>query len=340
MSAQCQNCTAPSPAAFLCRVCTSDLRAMLRRLAEGPYVPANAQGRTRSGGRWYIERRSPGLIENLADHAVGKSKLGEPSKRTKSDEVPLPFNGRASDLLDGVRNTLSTIVRDVCESRGTILPPSLTAAARNGRNNIGVLTEMPRWLSGQISAISGDESAGQHFADVDRLVKAIERAIDRRTTRKWLGECPTWDEDTRRACGMDLYACDDAIEVYCRKCRCAHKCARLKLLQQNDLDCKNITWDQVLKANRMQPEGFRIDERKLRHWRANSKLKIHRFLRPCSCLHPHAKHHRKGCALCECERYDGREVINRHSDTDEPLYRWPDVRKLRTEVPKRKARTA
>ena len=100
----------------------------------------------------------------------------------------------------------------------------------------------------------------------------------------------------------------------------------------NKIEYENITWEQLLKANRMQPEGFRIDERKLRHWRNDGKLKSYRFLRPCSCGHPHARHHKQGCSNCtDCKGYDGREVINRHSDDDEPLYRWPDVRKLRGE---------
>ncbi|WP_198938836.1 hypothetical protein, partial [Mycobacterium sp. NS-7484] len=209
--------------------------------------------------------------------------------------------GEASTLLDALNNALSTIVRDLCESRGQAVP-ALSASG------------CARWLAANVGAIACDESAGHVHGEILAYVKRIERVIDRPAKRVWLGPCPTWDEQARKACGTDLYAIEDAVEVYCRTCRSTHNCNRLKLLQQNDIERKLLTWDDVLRANKWQPDDCRVSERTLRSWRNTGRLKPRGWLRP-----------------------NGRHGGTQHSTDDQPLYRWSDVRRLRAEKPQRVA---
>jgi hypothetical protein len=227
-------------------------------------------------------------------------------------------NSRASRLLDRIQNSLSTIVRDLCESRGLDLPPSVATGSRTG---VAACTGMARWLSGQLSAISASEGAGQTFNEIHRFVGddkrdgEIVRLINRPVPMRVLGKCPTWIEGKQAICGTELSCRQDVVEVYCRACRHTHNPDRLQLLLMKDLERKKITIKKILEVNRIQPEEYRIPESTLRDWRRDSKLKPRGYRRP-----------------------DGREVITRHSADDVPLYLWADVQKLRMERPARKVK--
>ncbi len=174
-----------------------------------------------------------------------------------------------------------------------------------------------QWLYGNVHALACDESAGHWRAEVDTLVRSIVSVIDRPTRRTWLGDCPTWNENTRTVCGVTLWAPEDGVEVTCPRCRQAHNCNRLRLLQFSDLERTKVTWERILKANKSQPPDRQIPERTLRSWRNNTddqppRLRVRGYQRP-----------------------DGSRGIHRRSDEDIELYLWPDVRKLRDERPQK-----
>jgi hypothetical protein len=293
----CQSCSGRATL-WICASCTNQLRDLLRSLVTGPEVAG---------------RPSSGLLEDLADVVLKRTKLGSGAgHRKRGDDMPALYepdteNGKRTKqaeavmLLDAIGNGLSTIVRDICESRGAEYPALGT-------------TGCARWLATNVGAIACDESAGVWHGEIHGYVRRIEHVIDRPMRRVWLGPCPTWNDQTRKACGTDLHAREDAIEVYCRACRATHNCNRLKLLQQGDLDREPITWEQLLKANRYQPDEFKVSERTLQVWRKAGKLKPRGWLRP-----------------------NGRHGGTQRSTDDEPLYRWSDVRKLRAEKPQRVA---
>lgn len=234
-------------------------------------------------------------------------------------------NARAVNMLDKVHNALTTIVRDLCESRGVELPASV---AQGGQTPLVACKRLARWLSEHVDVIAGGEDAGHTLTEIRGFVGDarrdgdIGRIVNRPVPMRWLGRCPTWNEDRRSACGFELRCRQDAAEVFCPRCRQVHNPDRLQLLMMNDLERKKLTWDQVLKANRIQPEEYRIPERTLRHWRQPgengepAKLKPRGYLRP-----------------------DGRHVINRHTNEDVPLYLWPDVRRLRAATSDRRVDT-
>jgi hypothetical protein len=382
MTAACQVCTAPSPNAFLCRSCTKTLHQMLDdlewwldRLAEEAvgHVRKGDGGRrgSRANGVKGDDDALTGCTCGHSHHeGVGCGHLNEHGFRDCACEAYVAdvaklraralaagrVNVRAGRMLHRVQNMITTIVRDLCETRGVpvhsvrAVPPSFIGPLLP--NDIRVIYRSDAqlgaaWLSERITAISADESAGLWFNELHRTVGddrhdgEIARVLNKPIPMRFLGKCPTWIEGKRAICGIELRCRQDAPEVYCRNCRCTHNPERLQLLLMGDIERKNLTFDKILKANLIQPAEFQISERMIRRWRQHGKLKVHGYLRPCSCGHRYADHRADAtrCSQCrDCSSFDGREVPTWHSDDDEPLYRWPDVRQLRTEVPTRKVR--
>ena len=298
MSNQCESCTAPATLA-ICNRCTEELRADLHALAHGPKI----NGHTTAG-----------LLDACEDVVLRRTRLSTGGgHRKKGDEQPAPFapdeerldkDGRvipsrqekAARLLTSARNTLSTTIRDLCETRGVECP------------EIPDVGDMALWLAGNIHAIACDESAGKVRAEVDSLVRSIKTVVDKPIAIQRLGYCPT--ELDGQQCRTLLSAREDAIEVYCPKCRTTRSCDRMRAITAAEARRTYITWEQVLEANKefgaLEGRDRRVNERTLQHWRATGALKPRGYLRP-----------------------SGRRGNHRRSDEDEPLYSWPDVEELR-----------
>ena len=295
---ECLGCTAPA-ALFLCARCQTELRAQLHDLAHGPKV----NGHTTAG-----------LLDACEDVVLRRTRLSTGGgHRKKGDEQPAPFapdeerldkDGRvipsrqekAARLLTSARNTLSTTIRDLCETRGVECP------------EIPDVGDMALWLAGNIHAIACDESAGKVRAEVDSLVRSIKTVVDKPIAIQRLGYCPT--EVNGAQCRTLLSAREDAIEVYCPKCHTTRSCDRMRAITAAEARRTYITWDQVLEANKefgaLEGRERRINERTLQNWRATGALKPRGYLRP-----------------------SGRRGNHRRSEEDEPLYSWPDVEELR-----------
>ena len=296
-NSQCASCTAPA-ALFLCARCQTELRAQLHALAHGPKVNGHS---------------TAGLLDACEDVVLRRTRLSTGGgHRKKGDEQPAPFapdeerldkDGRvipsrqekAARLLTSARNTLSTTIRDLCETRGVECP------------EIPDVGDMALWLAGNIHAIACDESAGKVRAEVDSLVRSIKTVVDKPVAIQRLGYCPT--EVNGAQCRTLLSAREDAIEVYCPKCHTTRSCDRMRAITAAEARRTYITWDQVLEANKefgaLEGRERRINERTLQNWRATGALKPRGYLRP-----------------------SGRRGNHRRSEEDEPLYSWPDVEEL------------
>ena len=297
-NSQCASCTATA-ALFLCARCQTELRAQLHALAHGPKV----NGHTTAG-----------LLDACEDVVLRRTRLSTGGgHRKKGDEQPAPFapdeerldkDGRvipsrqekAARLLTSARNTLSTTIRDLCETRGVECP------------EIPDVGDMALWLAGNIHAIACDESAGKVRAEVDSLVRSIKTVVDKPIAIQRLGYCPT--ELDGQQCRTLLSAREDAIEVYCPKCRTTRSCDRMRAITAAEARRTYITWEQVLEANKefgaLEGRDRRVNGRTLQNWRATGALKPRGYLRP-----------------------SGRRGNHRRSDEDESLYSWPDVEELR-----------
>lgn len=354
----CQHCSAPSSDAFLCPRCAKTLRGLLAdlpwwidRLAEAAVGDVQmSDPNPGSSHSVYVTSYPVNGEHNVAHYLVcfpgndddppDDKLLARRHANARREALAAGgVNEHSSTLIDTINNTLTTIIRDLCEHRGIEQPTF-------GRGTVAC-AKMTHWLQGNLGAICADEGAGRTYEDVHSLVGdaqrdgRIGRAVNRPIPVRDLGRCPTWNEETRKNCGASLRARADAIEVYCRHCRTTHNTDRLQLLAVNDLARAKVTVDEILQLNRILPEDYRIAERTLRRWRNPSgdkepKLRIKGYLRPCMCGHGskyHERHRGDGCRRCRdaCPAHDGREVINRHSEDDEPLYLWEDVRRLRAE---------
>lgn len=321
MSTTCQNCQGKAQV-FLCARCQGELRQMLAdlpwwidRLAEA----AVGHAKLGDGGRAHtpegIARYADERIDEDTGERVGDDNLRRDiaAGRLNRDRVLAAgrVNARASRLLDRVQNSLTTIVRDVCESRGVDLPPSVATAPKTG---VAACHRIARWLSSNLGAISAGEDAGQTFREIQGLMGdgkrdgEIAKLINRPVQPRFCGPCPTY-VDHNRHCGKLLYAKREAIEVYCPVCRATHNVDRITQHLTARINVLRFTSSEVLVI--MNTLGTPIPERSWLRWRKDGRVKIRGFKRP--------------------DNHDGTRGairINRHSDDDEPTYRLEEVRKV------------
>lgn len=338
---ECKACGARSQV-FLCRDHVAELSDLLGSLVSGGTVTERVQeGRTASGGGWWVERDRPlaGLLQHLQEAVVGQVRHGDARG---------PRVARRDGHLDGeslLASHIETFPNDdepnLDAARRQRERAALSHALAQGRLNARAAEVLVKarkmleawvddvaattgvrftpvspfdvegtalWVAGHAHSLANLESAGRTLRQATRLVGQIERAVNRPAPRRYLGRCPTWIDSAAKICGKQLEADEDAIEVQCTDCHRVHNCNRLQLVMVNDLAREKVTIGRILEINRRLPEDYQIPARTLRRWRKEGKLKPHGYRRP-----------------------DGRTGIARHSDEDVPLYLWRDVEKLRSE---------
>jgi len=336
MTHQCQACTG-SATLYLCKVCIRQLGDNLHALAHGPTVNGHP---------------TAGLLDACQDVVLRRTRLStDNGHRKKGDELPAPFlpdetrgidddgdaipardkhgrmivsrQQRAALLLTQARHALTTITRDLCETRDIhlmrafrVIPARFIGPIPPGWTRAGTTPWEPTsqalalWLAAHVHTIACDESAGQVHREVDSLVRQIERVVDRAAPMELLGFCTTEIDD--KPCGEPLHAPADQLDVYCPRCHTTRRCDRVRMIAMSDARRTRVTWEQVLLINRQQPDGYRVAPRTLRKWREDDVLKPHGYLRSC-----------------------GSRGVARHSEDDVPLYLWSDVERLRAAKPQK-----
>jgi hypothetical protein len=308
----CESCGGKTDL-YLCSICVAQLKDTLAALPFWLDALADAAiGQTRMGdGGRGSSRREPFKGE---DDAM----LGDPAKLRAQFLAEGRVNARASDRLDAVRNCLTTWVRHIADSRGivfvrvTFIGPLPTGHVRMAATTPALIT----FLRTHVQSIACDEAAGELLGDLAGHVRAIEKIVNRPEPKLWL-TCLAWDGARRQECGTDIYCHADTMEVTCPKCRTVWPVRRLQLRMEQEAERKKLAISDILKMNRRMPEDRQISERTLRRWRKPGPKGEPPRLRPIGYRRP-----------------DGREVINRHSEDDEPLFRWSDITRLRSEKPK------
>jgi hypothetical protein len=327
MSATCQACGGRAQL-FLCPRCESDLREHLRSLLTQP----DDEGRQRLGLLEYLDDaaiggrgRGKSLIE-YTDPEHGDEKLDRALANGEfhRDKVLAAggVNAKASRLRASVAATLSALARSIADTRGVIPTPQKAAESlfvgpllpgwrRLPANYAMTTAEIAWWLSENAQAIALDEAAGEHHADISRIVGDILRVINPPTPPRFCGPCPSTIDRAHgqcqqhhpHPCGNRLMAPRTAIEVTCRSCRETHNVERLIKRLLADVDHWRFDRAEILLI--METLDERLNERTFRRWRAAGKVRPSGYRRP-----------------------DGSIGITRRGDADEPLYRLSDVRKL------------
>lgn len=164
-----------------------------------------------------------GLVRRGDGHASGK-----PESRS-------PLNDAATDDLDEVRNALTTIARDIAETRGLQTP----SAPQGGRGAVETIAVTANWLSGHLGWIrhAADDQGGPYavtvFAEIGECASKMRAIVNGPSARRFMGPCgitlcslcgqveenhvcegdiPVW------ICEGDVYARDGARTGTCRTC--------------------------------------------------------------------------------------------------------------------------
>lgn len=328
---ECRSCQGQAPNAYLCPRCITDLRQALTEL---PWwlerLTEAALGQTRmsdNGGRRSAPRRvldgeTPiaACIEpfpNPRETDLERARRARAKAALRHALATGGINARASELLAEIADSLACWCRVLCESRGVAYRPAPSRSA------LGVNHAL--WLAHHADTIAAADDAGDIAADIlgwdarrPGLIEQVQRVVNRPIAVRFLGKCPNWIQDRPGRpdgpCGADLRAPEDAIEVYCRRCRHTHNANRLLLATMDDCERTRVTWEMICRINRMQPAEWRVADRTLRYWRDSGVLKARGWRRP-----------------------DGRSGLAQHGDDDQPLFLWSDVRKLRMAKPQKVA---
>lgn len=312
---ECQACSARAEL-YLCPHCIAELRADLLSLAQGPYV-TTVGGHTKSGGDWHIERRTPGLLANLADVINRQTRTGRGSgHRKRGDEMPGLYEpdtengretrqGRATTLMHAAHKSLTTLVRDLCESRGVTTPAT-------------DLEGCATFLARHAHALASTDSAGQTKRGIDTLCRRITKVIDRPPAPRLCGQCDHMDDG--KMCRTMLYAHPDAIEISCPDCHTVHNVERLSTswlgyIDEQILDRTAIIGNQRTSNPELYDTGIMgaLDEevhwQTFNRWVREGHLRAVRYVRP-----------------------GGRRSFTRHTPDDLPEYRVGDVRAVRRKM--------
>lgn len=316
---ECRRCGGKAPQSFLCAICT---RSLGKTLADLPWwlhrLTEAALGMTRmsdNGGRKSARRNGldgdaalAAMIELLPhDDDLDKARKAREREALRHALAAGGINARASELLTSIADSLAYWCRVICEERGMNYQPW---PIHNRPSALG--QNHAEWLRAHLHTIALSENVEDIAGDIETHAEDIVKLVNRPVRMVFLGECPTWNDETNAPCGVRLHAPQDAVEVFCRSCRSTHNCHRLMLEAMAAAEREVHPFDGIIRINKMLPPDYRIATRTLQHWRQTGLLRAHQWVRP-----------------------DGRKGLTQHGDKDIPLYSWADVKRLQLRKPQR-----
>lgn len=135
-----------------------------------------------------------------------------------SGERPLPFDQKAAERAESLKNTLATWARHVSEERGVPVLPL--------PGELGAQTAA-RFLGEQLNWLRHREEAPEAFADLKGAARELERLVGRPRDHWYAGTC--WadlgeldEHDEPLRCQQELYAPKGARTIRCRECGAEH----------------------------------------------------------------------------------------------------------------------
>lgn len=240
---------------YLCSTCTGDLRKMLHEL---PWWIARLIeteiGQTRMGDLGRKSKRRDVLHgdDDLAAHiepfprdsdqpATDKDRRARQKMALRHALATGRINGRASEELQRVHNTLAWWIKDICTMRGAELPQLHTAAG------------MARWLKNHCDAAAHQEDGMNLIADIEEVQKSIARVVNRPVAPLVIGPCvtdPAPDElldkrvragDTSTRCNFRLEVGQKTNSVKCPQCEQTHDVAEVLARNMDEADHMLVT---------------------------------------------------------------------------------------------------
>jgi hypothetical protein len=296
VSQVCEPCGARTQL-FLCHQCTRELRDILHGLSIGWEVESE-----------YKKYRTAGALEWLEDARLGRTRLGESSRQSGEKNSPLvvrlgaDYDWKNSPLerLRLFHNTMSTWIRHLCESRGTVFQPVQSVPVwfvgplrvgwrRLARDYHATSMDCAEWLANHVDAIACDPAAAELFTEVKEAVEAIDLSVNRPKPKRFCGQCPTiiHQENCRikephnhpHICGTALMADHkfingqyvEDVEVMCPICKTAHNVQRLFDQAIDDSDDMSFTISELFKTILPAVCEY-VPLRTLQHWVTRGRL--------------------------------------------------------------------
>lgn len=186
----CVICDRPMPdTAFACSTCATRIGRQLATIAElTPDARAVAARQTRRGA----------------------------AVRGSGHERALPFDPKATEMLDDAQNALTTWVRYVADERGVEVP-SVPVGGRTGESEGDAMVVAAQWLTSHLTWFRHRGPEVVEFArDVTTVTRILHSIVDPPRQKRYAGPCPTTiDGET---CGTDLYARAGQGVAACRVC--------------------------------------------------------------------------------------------------------------------------
>jgi hypothetical protein len=157
--ADCAACPRPAPDATICPGCTQITAGHLRKV------------------RW--------LVEQLELTLTRQARIGD-RNGPRGRETPLVYDPRAAEAHLALTATLRTWANNVGGHRGVEIDEDSTSPVA-----------LARWLLRWNGAAAQHPHAGQYLDDLDRVIGAAQRVIDRAPDMRYIGPCDK--------CGKDMY---------------------------------------------------------------------------------------------------------------------------------------
>ena len=202
-----------------------DCRGCLPRVAEEGYACTPCVDRV-DGWLAEIERLAPDarlVAAGLVRTTIGAGGGGKPGSRS-------PRNDGATDALDEIQNALTTIARDIAETRGL-------QRLAEGSTHTDPLVRACSWLHGQTRWLrhavddQGGPVAPAVFAEIRENASRMRGLLNGPAEQKFFGPCGSevgWDDDDNeyrldQPCTGDVYGRPLAEYASCRTCKARWK---------------------------------------------------------------------------------------------------------------------
>lgn len=265
----------------------------------------------------------PWLDENLEVTVLRQDQLGKADTvKAKGTETPLVFNDGASEFRRGLRDTLTSWVRELCDSRGVTFkhidcdcthPATFVGPLRPGerreRCHLRPITtsDLAAWLAHNVVAIMHSEDVQHRYQEITVLVEKAVEWINRPEPPVYRGPCPTIiGEDRGRPifCATDLYADKGSAFAKCPRCKADHDVYKIEQNLLGEMDGILMSAAEILRVTR--ELGEPIPRNRFYGWRKDGRIQ------------PRAYRGR-----------DGRITDRQREEDDSPLFRLGEARRLR-----------
>jgi hypothetical protein len=215
----------------------------------------------------------PELVPELETTLARHARIGGQAHGSRSAEIPLVFDIRASEVGHAFRGTLQTWVRLVHDEK---------YASDQGKKPLPEdrLSSMAGWLVTEVDWLRMHEIGHDAVTEILQAIASVRRLIDRPPGRVFLGICSAVHAGIE--CTEPLYGLNGRHEVRCRTCGTEHQVEERREVLRDSVEdvlarpaeiCRAVIWldehvraDQITRwqqAGRLLPKGH--DEGKPRY---------------------------------------------------------------------------